>query len=391
MVHNYYRKATPGGEDNVFRQERDLLAGSGATVVSYTRSNDEVEVSDRRQLVRTAADMSWSWRSYEEISDLIRRERPDVAHFHNTFPLISASGYVACRDQGVPVVQTLHNYRTICAAATFHRAGKVCEQCKAGRPWPAVLHRCYRGSLPGSLAMARMLRANWRRGIYQDFIDVFVALTEFAAARFAREGIPRERIVVNPNFVDSTAAVSAGGGGYAIFVARLSQEKGVGLLLRAWRDLRDIPLKVVGDGPLFEQAMATARADGLPVEFLGMRPREEAIELIGNADLQVIASEWFEGLPLVAVESYARGTPVVASRIGGLTELVLDGETGLHFAAGDPASLAGQVRRLWNDPVLRARMRRGARACFEAKYTPQLALQRLLDTYGRAQLAARSG
>ena len=332
-----------------------------------------------------------AFRLYEELSDLIRRERPEVAHFHNTFPLISASGYVACRDQGVPVVQTLHNYRIVCAAATFPRAGKVCEECKASHPWPAVLHRCYRNSLPGSLAMARLLRTNWRRGIYEDFIDVFVALTEFAAARFAREGLPSERIVVNPNFVDSTAAASAGGGGYAIFVARLSQEKGVGLLLRAWRDLRDIPLKVVGDGPLFEQASATARAEGLPIEFLGMRPREEAIELIGKAELQVIASECFEGFPLVAVESYARGTPVVASNIGGLTELVRDGETGLHFAAGDPASLVGQVRRLWGDPVLRARMRHGARARFEAEYTPQLALQRLLDTYERAQLAARSG
>lgn len=391
MVHNFYRTATPGGEDNVFRQERDLLDRAGIEVVSYTRSNDDVDVRDRRQLVRTAASMSWSWRSYEEISDLIRRERPEVAHFHNTFPLISASGYVACRDQGVPVVQTLHNYRIVCAAATFHRAGKVCEECKAGHPWPAVLHRCYRNSLPGSLAMARMLRTNWRRGIYEDFIDVFVALTEFAAARFAREGLPNDRIVVNPNFVDSTASASPGGGGYAIFVARLSQEKGVGLLLRAWRELRDIPLKVVGDGPLFEQVRNAAQAEGLPIEFLGMRPREEAIELIGGAELQVIASECFEGFPLVAVESYARGTPVVASSIGGLTELVIDGETGLRFKAGDPVALASQVRRLWDDAALRRRLRGGARARFEAEYTPQLALQRLLAIYERAKAVARAG
>ena len=391
MVHNFYRTATPGGEDNVFRQERDLLGRAGIDVLSYTKSNDDVDVRDRRQLVRTAASMSWSWPSYEQISDLIRRERPEVAHFHNTFPLISASGYVACRDHGVPVVQTLHNYRIVCAAATLHRAGKVCELCKAGHPWPAVLHRCYRNSLPGSLAMARMLRTNWRRGIYEDFIDVFVALTEFAAARFAREGLPRDRIVVNPNFVDSTGTVSPGGGGYAVFVARLSQEKGVGLLLRAWRELRDIPLKVVGDGPLFDQIRETARAEGLPIEFLGMRPREEAIELIGAAELQVIASECFEGFPLVAVESYARGTPVVASSIGGLAELVIDGETGLHFAAGDPASLARQVRRLWDDAALRHKLRCGARARFEAQYTPKLALERLLAVYERAKAAARAG
>lgn len=389
LVHNFYRTATPGGEDNVFRQERDLLLNGGMDVTCYTKSNDDVDVSDRRELVRTAADLAWSWRSYEELSDLIVRERPDVAHFHNTFPLISSSGYVACRDRGVPVVQTLHNYRIICAAATFHRDGRVCEQCSAAHLWPAVWHRCYRGSFAGSLAMARMLRANWRRGIYEDFVDVFVALTEFAAAKFADGGLPRDRIVVSPNFVNSPSPASSGGGGYAIFVARLSEEKGIRVLLRAWRELREIPLKVVGDGPLFEEFRSAARADGLPIEFLGMRPRDEAIELIGTADLQVIPSEWFEGFPLVAVESYARGTPVVASNIGGLTELVIDGETGLRFEAGDAGALARSVRLLWEDDALRDRLRRGARARFEAEYTPAHALHRLRSIYERAQ--ARAG
>lgn len=389
LVHNFYRTATPGGEDNVFRQERDLLLNGGMDVTCYTKSNDDVDVSDRRELVRTAADLAWSWRSYEELSDLIVRERPDVAHFHNTFPLISSSGYVACRDRGVPVVQTLHNYRIICAAATFHRDGRVCEQCSAVHLWPAVWHRCYRGSFAGSLAMARMLRANWRRGIYEDFVDVFVALTEFAAAKFADGGLPRDRIVVSPNFVNSPSPASSGGGGYAIFVARLSEEKGIRVLLRAWRELREIPLKVVGDGPLFEEFRSAARADGLPIEFLGMRPRDEAIELIGTADLQVIPSEWFEGFPLVAVESYARGTPVVASNIGGLTELVIDGETGLRFEAGDAGALARSVRLLWEDDALRDRLRRGARARFEAEYTPAHALHRLRSIYERAQ--ARAG
>lgn len=389
LVHNFYRTTTPGGEDNVFRQERDLLLNGGMDVTCYTKSNGDVDVSDRRELVRTAADLAWSWRSYEELSDLIVRERPDVAHFHNTFPLISSSGYVACRDRGVPVVQTLHNYRIICAAATLHRDGQVCEQCSAVHLWPAVWHRCYRGSFAGSLAMARMLRANWRRGIYEDFVDVFVALTEFAAAKFADGGLPRDRIVVSPNFVNSPSPASSGGGGYAIFVARLSEEKGIRVLLRAWRELREIPLKVVGDGPLFEEFRSAARADGLPIEFLGMRSRDEAIELIGTADLQVIPSEWFEVFPMVAVESYARGTPVVASNIGGLAELVIDGETGLRFEPGDDVALAKAVRLLWEDEALRDRLRRGARARFEAEYTPAHALHRLRSIYERAQ--ARAG
>ena len=237
--------------------------------------------------------------------------------------------------------------------------------------------------------MARMLRANWRRGIYEDFVDVFVALTEFAAAKFADGGLPRDRIVVSPNFVNSPSPASSGGGGYAIFVARLSEEKGIRVLLRAWRELREIPLKVVGDGPLFEEFRSAARADGLPIEFLGMRSRDEAIELIGTADLQVIPSEWFEVFPMVAVESYARGTPVVASNIGGLAELVIDGETGLRFEPGDDVALAKAVRLLWEDEALRDRLRRGARARFEAEYTPAHALHRLRSIYERAQ--ARAG
>ena len=181
MIHNFYRSAAIGGEDNVFRQERELLERAGIEVVTYTRSNDDVDENDQVEVLRTAASMSWSGRSHREVAALIRRERPQLAHFHNTFPLITPSAYAACRENGVPVVQTLHNYRIVCSSATFFRDGHVCETCTAGSPWAGVRHRCYRQTTAGSAAVAWMLWNSWRRGTYTDLIDQYVTLTRFAA------------------------------------------------------------------------------------------------------------------------------------------------------------------------------------------------------------------
>ena len=388
LVHNFYRSITPGGEDNVFRQEREMLRAAGIEVVCYTKSNDDVNEGDKLQVLRTAASMPWSERTYAELGDLVRREKPTLAHFHNTFPLITPSAYAACKDNGVPVVQTLHNYRFICCAGTFFREGKVCEICTAGKPWAGIQHRCYRGSLAGSTAVAWMLKRNWDRGTFQTLVDAYIVLSEFAAERFAREGLPRERIEIKPNYVDSTGPVSPGGGGYVVFAGRLSEEKGVRTLLEAWRGLRDVPLKVAGDGPMLGEMVRIANAENLPVEFLGMRPREEVLDVIGRAELQVITSECFEGFPLVLVESYARGTPVIASKIGSLGELVRPGETGFHFEAGNASSLIEQVRMLWADPALRERLRAGARRRFEAEYTPARNLEKLLSVYDRVASSA---
>ena len=382
MIHNLYRSATPGGEDNVFRQDRDLLTGAGVDVVCYTKSNDDVDERDRRQLLRTAASMHWSRRSYEEISDVIRRERPTVAHFHNTFPLIGVSGYAACADNGVPVVQTLHNYRTVCAVATFYRGGQVCEQCTAGNPWPAVWHRCYRDSLPASAAVAWMLWRNWRSGVYLDMVDRFIVMTRFSADHLAATGVPRERIVLKPNFVRLPGTAVPPAGDYAVFAGRLSEEKGVRTLLEAWKLLPDVPLKIIGDGPLMPEVRRHCEESGLPVEILGMRSRDEVLGIVAGAQMQLVPSECFEGaLPLVAIEAYACGVPVIASRLGSLQEMIEEGRTGLLFEPQDAADLAGRVRQLRDDPALQARLRQGARECFEAEYTPERSLERLLGIY----------
>lgn len=383
LVHNFYRSGTPGGEDNAFRQERDLLQRAGVQVVEFTRSNDDVDERDRIAVARTALGVRGSAEVHRQLAAVLAREQPDVAHVHNTFPLITASAYRAIREAGVPIVQTLHNYRFVCGAGTFFRNGAVCERCTAERTWPGVLHRCYRNSVAASAAVAGMIRSNWDDGVYQRDIDAFIVLSEFAARRFAALGLPSDRLHIKPNFVDALDPPSDGRGGYVVFAGRLSEEKGVRTLVRAWRNLRHIPLKILGDGPLLGELRARVAADRLPIEFPGMMPRDEVLKVIGGAEFQVIASECFEGFPLVLVESYSRGTPVLASRTGSLEELVQPGVTGAHFIPGEAASLAAEARRLWADPELLRRLRDGARARFLERYTPASNLDTLLGIYAR--------
>jgi glycosyltransferase involved in cell wall biosynthesis len=388
-VHNHYRSGAPGGEDVAFRQERALLESAGVEVVAYTRSNDEVDERNPLEAARTAWNLRWSARTWREIGALIDRERPAVAHFHNTFPLVSASGYAACRERGVPVVQTLHNYRTVCAAATFFRDGQVCEQCRPGAPWPAVRHRCYRGSVVGSLAVAWMLWRQWRDGTWTDLVDRFIVLTPFAARRLAAAGVPPERILVKPNAVAAPPPAEPQSGRYALYAGRLSEEKGIGTLLDAWRDVPGVTLKVAGDGPLMATLAARVRDESLAVELLGMLPRDEVLRLMAGALAQVVPSRCFEGaLPLVTIEAWASSVAVAASRIGSLAEMIDDGRTGLLSTPGDAAGLAANLRRLVDDPALRARLAAAGRDAYRALFTPECSRTVLLGLY--RELAAQA-
>ncbi len=228
------------------------------------------------------------------------------------------------------------------------------------------------------------------RGIYLQLVDRYVALTRFAAGKFADGGLPAERIVVKPNFVEADRSPGQGGGGYVVYAGRLSVEKGVMTLLEAWRQLRDVPLLVVGEGPLRGVMEREIAAHDLPVQLLGLQPRERVMEIIAQADLEVVTSEWYEGFPLVIVEAYAMGTPVVCSRIGSLVEIVADGETGFMYEPGNAAALAATVRQALGDPVRLRDFRQRARRRYEALFTPERNFGLLMDIY-QGVLAQRGG
>ena len=384
LAHDHYRSTAPSGEDQVFRNEVELLHAHGIDVTTFERFNDEIDESTLMKRIQLARDTAWSNQTYLQLTDTLARIAPDIVHFHNTFPLISPSAYSACHRLGIPVVQTLHNYRLICPGALLLRDGKPCEDCVGATLMPALRHRCYRNSLPATSALVWMLQRNRWNGSYAALVTRYIALTQFAANRLIHGGLPRDRIRIKPNFLPGTITPGQGDGGYAVYVGRLSEEKGVRTLMNAWQRLSRIPLKIVGEGPLRHTLQETASRHKLPVEFLGFCDRATIMRIISSAACQIVPSEWYEGFPMVVVEAYACGTPIVASRIGSLDEIIQDHVTGFKFTPGDPEDLAGAVMRLWHDEAARTRMRREARETFDRRYSAATNFTTLMDIYRSA-------
>ena len=383
LVHNEYIE--PGGEDVVATAEGALLESYGHQVRRFIVSNQNINrLSDK---LLTAWQAPYSGRSCRQMDAHISEFDPDLVHIHNFFPILTPSVYDACADAAVPVVQTLHNYRLICPQALLLRNGRPCEKCVSGSPYHAVLYGCYRGSRLVSLVPARMVSINRRRGTWRRKVTRYIALTRFAREKFIEGGLPADRIAVKPNFVADPPAQREPGAvrrAGALFVGRLSVEKGIGTLLQAWRDVA-VPLRILGDGPL---AGSVHGCDAPAVAALGRKTKPEVIEEMRRAAFLVVPSEWYEGFGLVIAEAFACSLPVVASRLGAMRELIEDGVTGLHFQPGDPADLAAKVRWAAENPSDMRRMGENARRVYEDNYTPESNYRHLMAIYDDAAQAA---
>lgn len=379
LVHSSYRQS--GGEDAVFEAETQLLSQRGCDTRVYRRSNDSLLNSPLPML---AAKAIWNGGEARSLREAMREFRPDIVHVHNTFPLLSPAVLHVAKSEGAATVQTLHNFRPMCPAGTFHRDGRVCEDCKGmSVPWPAVVHGCYRGSRSASAAAAAMLTSHRLLGTYGGAVDLFVAPTEFVRRKYVEGGFDGDKIVVKPHFVISDPGESTGDGGYALFVGRLTEEKGVRTLMDAWAGLADeLPLRIVGDGPLRDYVESIAKSSR-GISVLGARDSDDVAEQMRRASLLVFPSEWFESFGLVIIEAFAASLPVVASDMGAARELVADGESGVLFRAGDPTSLRSTIQRLVSDPPRLARMRRAARDAYLKKYTADVNFGALMAIYNR--------
>lgn len=379
LVHNRYQHL--GGEDLSAKAERELLQEHGQTIGLLEMDNSEIVGIAGK--ARAALSTVYSPSAKRRVAERIRNFRPDVVHVFNFFPLLSPSVHYACREAGVPVVQKISNFRLVCPGALLLRDGRVCEDCIGKTaPWPGVLHECYRGSRAGSATVAAMIATHRLLGTWTKEVDAFIARTDFSRQKLIEGGLPAEKIVVVPSFSSDPGTADGGSGNFALFVGRLSQEKGIESLLSAWNLLRGaIPLKVAGDGPLKEEVVRAA-ANG-QVEYLGMRPRAEILDLMREAAFLVFPSVWYECFPLVIVEAFACGLPVIASRMGAMGEVIEDGRTGLHFRPGDAEDLAAKVEWAVSHPEEMAQMRRAARAEYEAKYTPERNYEMLMAIYRR--------
>jgi glycosyltransferase involved in cell wall biosynthesis len=386
LVHNYYQQ--PGGEDQVIAAEQALLAARGHEASTFTLDNS---VINSRNGLRVAGSSLWNGSVYHQLRSRLREVRPHVVHLHNTCPLISPAAYYAAKAEGVAVVQTLHNYRLFCCNAQFFRNGQVCERCtQATVPWPGVLHACYRGSHLASAAVAAMLTGHRALGTWTRKVDAYIALTSFSRNKFVELGLPGEKVFVKPNFVYPDLSCGDGAGGHGLFVGRLSAEKGIGTLLAALRRLDGrVPFIIVGDGPL--RSDVAAAAEQIPgLTWYGQRPSAEVYEMMGKSAFMVLPSEWYENFPRVIVESLAKGTPIIASKLGAVAELVDHERTGWHFNPGDAGDLADTMLQAVTHPRTLSRMREQAREVYEARYTAERNHRELMLIYqsARAQAAA---
>ncbi len=384
LAHGFYKQL--GGEDRCVKAEAALLKSHGHNVIEFFFDNAAVDGMSQLQV---AAGSIWSGRAYNQLRKLCRQHQPQVVHFHNTLPLISPSAYYAAKAEGVAVVQTLHNFRLACPNGLFFRNGRVCEDC-VGRPgaWPAVAFKCYRDSRAASATVSAMLTAHRTMGTWRNAVDVYIALTQFQKSKLIKGGLPASKIMVKPNSVPQSA-IGYGDGDYALFVGRLSSEKGLNTLLEAWHHLPcDTKLKIVGEGPQ-EDLVKEAAAKDQRVEWLQHLPISQVYEVVGDASVLIVPSVCYENFPRVIVEAFSKGTPVICSRFGSMAEIVADGSEGLHFAPGDAIDLAQKVRHFFDQRDLIKQMRMAAHRKYVQHLSPDSNHAQLMHIYQSA-IAERS-
>lgn len=381
LVHNTYQQ--PGGEDVAFRNEMQLLRSAGVKVRDYLDDNRRI---DKMNQFRVGIETVWSESSRRHLAATLSEFQPKLVHFHNTFPLISPAAYSACWDMGIPVVQTLHNYRLLCPSAVLFRNGRVCEDClRKDVKWPAVLHGCYRNSRLFTATVATMLAVHHSLSTWRKGVDQYIALSKFSRQKFVEGGLPAEKIAVKPNFVPADPGVRHCSGDFALFVGRLAVEKGPQLLVRAWKIGKfSFPLRFVGDGPLREDLQREIAIFNLHgIVFDGWLNSSAVSQLMKRARCVVLPSLWFEAFPMTLVEAFACGVPVIVPRHGAMAEIVEDRVTGLHFEPGSAEDLATKLDWAWTHQQEVGEMGRAARLEYERRYTAERNLPMLLDIYNR--------
>jgi glycosyltransferase involved in cell wall biosynthesis len=384
LVHNYYRQA--GGERAIVRAQMELLSSYGHCVIKYVRDSCEIDHYGLGQKALFFPRTVFSRQTWREIHTLVKDELPDLVHIHNVFPLISPSVYRAVQALGLPIVQSVHNFRFMCPNGLFYTHERVCERCKYGHTRHAVRLKCYRSSLLLSVLYALTVGLHRRWGTFEK-IDRFIALTPFSAQKLVEGGIAsRYQVSVLSNSLPEpvpSPGSFAAREPYFCFTGRLSAEKGVHVALQAISLAPNLALKILGVGPETEYLKEMANECGLKnVEFMGYVTGEAKWRILRNAQALIMPSLWYEHCPMSIVESLAAGTPVIASDLGSLPHMVLDGRCGQLFPPGDAEGLAGKLVWMADHPERALQMGRAARQLFETRHRARVQYEELMRIYG---------
>jgi glycosyltransferase involved in cell wall biosynthesis len=387
FVHNFYQQF--GGEDSAAIAERNLLESHGDEVLCFTRHNDEIKSYSLWDKAAFIPRTMYSHRTERELRQAVEDFAPNVAFVHNVYPLISPSLYHTLHSLRVPIVQVVHDFRPFCPNGWFYIDGQICERCKFGNYLHAVKHRCYKDSYILSALYSASLAGNRMAGM-TDKVAAYVCLTNFYRQKMLEVGLPENKIFIRPNFIDPSAFApdrsSPGSGEYALYLGRLSSEKGPLTVLRAFEKLADVPLKIVGTGPLEAEMKQYIRDKDLRnVEMVGFKSGADKWQLIKNALFAIIPSECYENFPMVSLEYFSGGKPIIASNLGGLPHIVEEGKTGMLYRPGDVDHLVEKIRCMLARPAQIAEMGKRGRELAETRYGPEESYSSLMNIFAQVR------
>jgi glycosyltransferase involved in cell wall biosynthesis len=397
LAHNFYGFAAPSGENSVYLAEVELLKSHGHSIIEFTRHSDEIR--DRGFIGELQGALATPWNPFtaKKIRQLLKTEKPDILHVHNTFPLLSPSIFHAVKEFPTATVLTLHNYRIFCAAAIPMRNNLSCTECLEKQSiFPALVYGCYRESRLATLPLTIMIGLHRRLETWSRLIDAFIVLTEFQKDKMVEAGLPAEVVHIKPHFYPDPPLPLPWREREEkiVYIGRMGKEKGVHVLIEAWRLWGESApkLEMIGEGPEWRKIRELVHGEKLDdkITFLGQLPFSKGQELLAKAKLLVLPSLCFEGFPMVIREALALGVPVAASRIGAIPFIIKDGANGVMFTPGDSTDFLKRVKVLWENSVQLSSFAEAARKEFEKNYTADTNYNTLMEIYKEAILRRKT-
>ena len=385
-IHNFHRKGSASGDDQVFKSETALLEEYGNTVIRYTVSNDAFDTAGMLGKVITAFGMLWSFKHYKAVQKLIREEKPDVVHIHTFFPLLSPSILYAAKRCGVPIVATLHDTRFVCPCATSLRGTQLCNACADGHYFRMCKYGCFKGSRLQSFLVAGIFKIHRIRRTFYNQIDTYICLNENQIQLLTDIGFDKNKIIKKYNFVPDAEAnlksckVDGLPDRYVVFYGRIGEEKGIHILMKIWEQLPDIPLVVMGGGPL-EETFKQWADQKEQVFFLGYTQHDKCLGIVKGGEFVVFPSIWYEGCSMVEIETQSLGKALVATDLGFSVEAIENGVNGYKVPLGNVDKFVETIKALWSQPEQCLELGKNARLDYEAKYLPDDNYRQLMQIY----------
>lgn len=385
-IHNFHRKGSASGDDQVFKSETLLLEEHGNHVIRYTVSNDEFDNVGMFGKIASTFGMLWSFKNYKAIQKIIRSENPDVVHIHTFFPLLSPSILYAAKRCGVKVVATLHDTRFVCPCSTSLRGTQLCNECGDGKYFRMFKYGCFKNSKLQSFIVAGIFKYHRIRKSFYEQIDRYICLNDNQIRLLINIGFNPNKIIKKYNFVPDAEAnlkaikVKELPERYVVFYGRIGEEKGIKMLMNIWDELKDIPLVVMGGGPLEVEFKSWAEKQS-NVYFLGYTQHDKCLSIVKGGEFVIFPSIWYEGCSMVEIESESLGKGLIATDLGFSEEAVHNGVNGYKIKLGDERGFIDIISKLWNNSDECRKIGENARRDYEEKYMPEDNYQQLIEIY----------